>query len=73
MKRRNFILRQSPEHIAVRDMAANLGLLRDSGFGVTSARFVRHYNVLRFLHGLRRLPGVGSWFEARIFIEARAP
>jgi cyclopropane fatty-acyl-phospholipid synthase-like methyltransferase len=73
MKRRNFVLSQSPEHVAVRDMATNLGLLRDSGFAVTSARFVRHYNVLRFLHALRRLPGIGSWFEARIFIEARAP
>jgi 2-polyprenyl-6-hydroxyphenyl methylase / 3-demethylubiquinone-9 3-methyltransferase len=73
MKRRNFILRQSPEHVAVRDMAENLRLLRESGFAVTSARFVRHYNALRFLHGLRRLPGIGPWFDARIFIEASAP
>lgn len=73
MKRRDFILRQSPEHIAVRDMHENLRLLREAGFSIAVAAFVPHYNVLRFLHPLRRLPGIGPWFEARIFIEARAP
>jgi 2-polyprenyl-6-hydroxyphenyl methylase / 3-demethylubiquinone-9 3-methyltransferase len=73
MKRRNFILRQSPEHVAVRDMGENLRLLRESGFSIALARFVRHYNVFRFVDPLRHLPGLGHWFEARIFIEARAP
>jgi 2-polyprenyl-6-hydroxyphenyl methylase/3-demethylubiquinone-9 3-methyltransferase len=73
MRQRNFILRQSPEHVAVRDMPANLELLRQAGFAITGARLVRHYNVLRFLHPLRHLPVIGPWFEARIFIEARAP
>lgn len=72
MKRRSFILRQSPEHVAVRDLGENLRLLREAGFTITSARAVRHYNVLRHLHPLRRLPGIGAWFEARLFIEARA-
>jgi SAM-dependent methyltransferase len=73
LKRRNLILRQSPEHVAVRDMPGNLELLRESGFSIVAAHFVRHYNVLRFLHPLRHAPSIGSWFEARIFIEARAP
>jgi SAM-dependent methyltransferase len=73
LRSKNFILRQSPEHVAVRDMRANLELLRQSGFSITAARFVRHYNVLRFLHPLRRVPVIGPWFAARIFIEARAP
>ena len=73
LKRRNLILRQSPEHVAVRDMASNLELLRESGFTIAAAHFVRHYNVLRYLHPLRHAPVIGSWFEARIFIEARAP
>lgn len=73
MKRRNFILRQSPEHVAVRDMGENIRLLRESGFTIANARFVRHYNLLRFVDPLRHLPGVGQLFEARIFIEARVP
>ena len=73
LKAANFILRQSPEHVAVRDMDANLELLRQAGFAITTARSVRHYNVLRFLHPLRHTPVIGPWFEARIFIEARSP
>lgn len=70
MKAANFILRQSPEHVAVRDMASNLRLLREAGFRIQNARVVRHYNVLRFADGLRHLPVIGRWFEARLFIEA---
>lgn len=73
MKAANFILRQSPEHVAVRGMEANLRLLREAGFGIRAAQVVRHYNLLRHLHGLRRLPVIGRWFEARLFIEAVAP
>jgi hypothetical protein len=73
LKSRNLILRQSPEHVAVRDMAGNLEFLRESGFTIAAAHFVRHYNVLRFLHPLRHAPVIGPWFEARIFIEARVP
>ncbi|MGQ0429504.1 MAG: class I SAM-dependent methyltransferase [Gammaproteobacteria bacterium] len=71
MKRRNFILRQSPEHVAVRNMPENLRLLTEAGFSIAAARFVPHYNVLRFLHPLQVLPAIGPWFRARIFIEAQ--
>jgi 2-polyprenyl-3-methyl-5-hydroxy-6-metoxy-1,4-benzoquinol methylase len=73
MKRRNLILTQSPEHVAVRTLEHNLRLLREAGYGIRAARYVPHYNVLRFLHPLRKLPCAGPWFEARIFVEASAP
>jgi hypothetical protein len=73
MKASGFILRQSPEHVAVRDLAENVRLLRAAGFDVRTTRAVRHYNVLRHIHVLRHLPAVGRWFEARLFIEAVAP
>jgi SAM-dependent methyltransferase len=73
MKERGFILRQSPEHVAVRGMDENVRLLREAGFEIVTAMFVRHYNVLRFLHPLRHLPGLAKALSARIFIEARAP
>jgi SAM-dependent methyltransferase len=70
MKTRRFILSHSPEHVAVRSMADNVRLLESAGFGISSARYVPHYNVLRFLHALSPLPGVGRYFRARIFIAA---
>ena len=73
MKSRNFLLRQSPEHVAVRTMDENQRLLIDAGYTIAAARYVRHYNLLRFLHPLRHLPAFGRWFEARIFIEATVP
>ena len=71
MKDRNFILRQFPEHIAVRDMAHNLRLLTDAGFAIESSRFLPHYNILRVLHPLSYLPLVGRHFRARLFVAAR--
>jgi SAM-dependent methyltransferase len=73
MKSANFILRQSPEHVAVRDLAENVRLLRAARFDIRATRVVRHYNALRHLDGLRHLPVVGHWFEARLFIEAVVP
>lgn len=71
MKRRNFLIRQSPEHVAVRTMAENIRLLETAGFGIETVHYVRHYNSLRFLHPLSQLPIVGGMFRARIFIAAR--
>jgi 2-polyprenyl-6-hydroxyphenyl methylase / 3-demethylubiquinone-9 3-methyltransferase len=72
MKSHNIILRQFPEHVAVRTLRHNTNLLTKAGFEVRRTRALPHYNVLRYLHPLRRLPFVGSLFEARLFIEARA-
>lgn len=71
MRDRGFLLRQRPEHIAVRNAKHNVALLQQAGFspGNIDVRYIRHYNILRLLHPLRRLPWLGRYFEARIFIE----
>lgn len=70
MKARNFILKQFPEHVAVRTIAANVRLLEQAGFSGVTVQSLAHYNVLRLLHGLSALPGVGRYFEARLLIAA---
>lgn len=64
------IIPQFPEHIAVRDMRQNIELLAASGFdrAKISGRVLPHYNVLKLLDPLRRLPLIGRLFEARLFI-----
>jgi hypothetical protein len=68
------VLPQFPEHIAVRDMRQNIDLLAASGFerAKVNGRVLPHYNVLKVVHPLRRLPLVGRLFEARLFITAQA-
>lgn len=72
LKAHNFILRQFPEHIAVRTPAHNLALLEAGGFRHHTLQLLPHYNMLKWLHWLSWLPLVGRYFKARIFIEARA-
>jgi cyclopropane fatty-acyl-phospholipid synthase-like methyltransferase len=71
MKKHNFIVRQFPEHVAVRTAAQNVTLIKQAGFSVDKVMMLPHYNVLRHLHFLFRLPLLGPYFEARIFIRAR--
>jgi len=68
------ILRQFPEHIAVRNGAGTADLLVRAGFAPESIklRYVPHYNVLKLLHPLSLMPVVGKYFRARIWIEAEA-
>lgn len=73
LKDKNIILRQFPEHIAVRSMEENVELLRKAGFRIRSARAIPHYNRLSLLHPLSHLPLIGRFFEARLFIEADKP
>lgn len=73
MKARNFIIKQFPEHIAVRTPEHNVRLVEESGLLIHEVHLLPHYNVLRFLHGLSRLPWVGQFFKARIFLEAVSP
>lgn len=74
MRESGFLLRQRPEHVAVRNLRQNLALLEEAGFSRsgTTAWMLPHYNILRSLHGLGRLPLVGRYFQARIFIECTA-
>lgn len=71
MRDSNFILRQRPEHIAVRNTSQNIALLQRAGFAAVNirSRFIAHYNILSLVHPLRHLPLLGKYFEARIFIE----
>lgn len=70
MKKHNFIVKQFPEHIAVRDLQSNCDLLTRAGFAIGKTELISHYNVLRILHPVSFAPVIGRYFKARIFIEA---
>lgn len=70
MKTGQFLLKHSPEHVAIRSMADNVRLLESAGFEILNQQFVAHYNVLRFLHALTPLPFFGRFLQARLFITA---
>lgn len=71
LKARNLLLRQFPEHVAVRTAAANRSLLQRAGFSRIAVAHLPHYNVLRLLHPLARLPVAGRHLRARLLIDAR--
>lgn len=73
MKKRNFIFKQFPDHIAVRSFEANVAILQKAGFKITRALTIPHYNILRIVHPLSHIPRVGKFFAARVFIEATNP
>ena len=66
------IIPQFPEHIAVRDAHQTVALLAKAGFDPARIRVqvIPHYNVLKVLHPLSRLPLIGELFGARLWIEA---
>mgnify|MGYP006171811123 CR=1 FL=1 len=72
MKRKNFILKQFPEHIAVRSPEENSALLEKAGFKVERIWLIPHYNAIRHIHFLSYIPVIGRHFKARILIEAAA-
>lgn len=72
MKARAWGVKQIEGHIAVRTMQANIKLLEQAGYTISSSRFLSHYNVLRILHPLSYLPLIGRWLRARLFIVAIA-
>ena len=70
MKKFNFIFKQFPEHIAVRNVEENIILLERSEFKIKKIVFLPHYNVLKFMHIFSHIPWVGKYFQARLFIIA---
>ncbi len=67
-------LKQVEGHIGVRDAAANIALLERSGFTQVEVRYLAHYLPLAAtLHFLSRVPLIGPYFRARLFLTARAP
>ncbi len=73
LKANNVILKQFPEHVAVRTMAQNVELIQNAGFHIRSTNALPHYNRLSVLHLFSHIPLVGKYFEARLFIEAFRP
>lgn len=75
MKAHDFILKQFPQHIAVRRVAAYEKLLADAGFRVSLVDYsVSPFPVVRLAEGLlAKLPLLGPTFRYRILIQALAP
>ncbi len=69
-KSRNFIVKQFPEHVAVRNPEQNVSLLEHAGFQIRRTLYLPHYNILRHLDYFSALPLVGKYLKARLFIEA---
>ena len=70
LKQRNFVLRQFPEHVAVRTAGQNADFFRQAGFRDVRVEYVPHYNALRHLHVLSRLPLIGPLCSARLLLSA---
>lgn len=68
------VLRQFPEHIAVRSAEGMVDLLVRAGFAreAIKVRYIAHYNILKLVHPLSYLPGIGKYFRARLWVEAEA-
>jgi SAM-dependent methyltransferase len=65
------VLHQFPEHVAVRRKIDYVRLFRAAGFTRTVITCLAHYNpILKFMHVLHRVPGIGDLFASRLFIEA---
>ena len=73
LKERNIVLKQFPEHIAVRNSHWNAELLKEAGFQIHRSLTLPHYNVLQLIHPLYSLPRIGRYFGARLFIDATKP
>ena len=70
MKSKNFIFKQFPEHIAVRSAKQNKILLEKAGYKIQEIKFLPHYDILKYTHLFSFIPGLGSYFQARLFIVA---
>ncbi len=66
------VLKQFPEHIAVRNGKDTKDILIQSGFDASKIKIetIAHYNILKVLHPLGKLPLIGKYFQARLWIEA---
>ncbi|MGA9828526.1 MAG: hypothetical protein WBQ57_09360 [Rhodanobacteraceae bacterium] len=70
MKERGVLLKQFPEHVAVRTADQNMEFFRRCGFASVHVDYLPHYNVLRVLHPLSGIPLVGPFFAARLLVTA---
>ena len=66
------IMKQLPEHIAVRNASATTALLERAGFSQVRVTFLAHYlPALSWLDRFSRVPGLGRFMRARLFLDAR--
>lgn len=67
------LIKAFPEHVAVRNASHTVDILTKSGFkhSAISVRIVPHYNILKLVHPLSKLPFLGELFSARLWIEAK--
>lgn len=70
MKANAILLKQFPEHVAVRTAHQNEAFFERCGFSSVTTEYLPHYNFLRALHPLSRLPGIGPFFAARLLLIA---
>lgn len=64
------IIKQFPEHIAVRDIEEYNNLFKKVGFRKVEVVYLSHYvRLLSALDFLRYLPLIGKYFRARLFIK----
>lgn len=65
------IMKQFPEHIAVRDRQSLESLLQEAGFKKENIKTstIAHYNVLKYFHPMSKLPVIGRAFAARLWFE----
>lgn len=66
------LLKQFPEHIAVRNGKGTRDMLIESGFDGSKIKIeaIAHYNILKVLHPLSKIPLIDKYFQARLWIEA---
>lgn len=66
------IMKQLPEHIAVRNDEDNVEIFRKAGFDQITVKFISHYErILKLFHFLSVIPIIGKFFKARIFISTQ--
>ena len=65
------VVKQFPEHIAVRSETSMINLLQQCGFDrqKINVEKISHYNILKILHPLSNLPGIGKYFCARLWFK----
>ena len=68
LKARNLLIKQFEQHVAVRTAGQNSAILHRAGFSRVGVAFLPHYNFLKFLHPISFLPGLGKYFQARLFL-----
>lgn len=65
------LVKQFPQHIAVRNHEHYIRLLKLCGFSPENIEIFRppHFNIFKILHPLRLLPIIGRYFEAKLLIK----